>query len=104
MKKIIGEIERVLKQGGELYTSMGSKESWMFTKSGFPKIDENTILNKEDGPENNVPHFYANREDILTIFNNFDIEEIRHIDYCYINHKKVDSKHYYVNARKKGTV
>ncbi|WP_234124599.1 class I SAM-dependent methyltransferase [Clostridium hydrogenum] len=103
MKKVVGEIERVLKQGGELYTSMGSKESWMFTKSGFPKIDENTILNKEDGPENNVPHFYANREDILTIFNNFDIEEIRHIDYCYINHKKVDSKHYYISARKKGT-
>ncbi|WP_309449011.1 hypothetical protein [Clostridium sp.] len=100
-KPVTYEIERVLKQGGEIYTSMCSKESWDFSKSGFPKIDENTVLNKEDGPENDVPHFYANREDILSIFHNFDIERIRHIDYCYLNHEKIDCKYYYINGRKK---
>lgn len=101
INKVISEIERVLKKGGEIYTSMCSKESWDFSKSGFPKIDENTVLNKEDGPENNVPHFYANREDILSIFHKFDIERIRHIDYCYLNHENIDCKYYYINGRKK---
>lgn len=100
-KKVISEIERVLKQGGEIYTSMCSKEAWEFEKAEFPKIDENTVINKEDGPEKDVPHFYANRQDILNLFHNFDIEKIRHIDYCYLNGKKYDSKYYYINARKK---
>jgi len=101
INKVIKEIERVLKQGGEIYTSMCSKESWEFSKSGFPKIDENTVLVKEDGPENDVPHFYANREELLSMFHNFDIERIRHIDYCYINSKKIDCKYYYINGCKK---
>lgn len=101
IKKVISEIERVLKQGGEIYTSMCSKDSWDFSKSGFPKIDENTVINKEEGPENNVPHFYANREDILNLFNNFYIERIRHIDYCFIDNEKQDNKYFYINAHKK---
>jgi SAM-dependent methyltransferase len=100
IKKLVSEIDRVLKPGGEVYTSMCSKESWDFAKAGYPKIDENTVLIKEDGPEKDVPHFFANREDILNLFNNFDIERIRHIDYCYINSKKSDSKYYYINGHK----
>lgn len=100
-EKIISEIERVLKQGGEVYTSMCSKESFEFAKAGYPKVDENTVLNKEDGPDKDVPHFYANREDILDLFQNFDIERIRHIDYCYLNHEKLDCKYYYINGCKK---
>lgn len=100
-KKIISEIERVLKQSGEVYASVCSKESWEFIKAGYPQIDENTVLNKEDGPDKDVPHFYANREDILSLFHNFDIERIRHIDYCYINNKKQDNKYYYINGCKK---
>lgn len=100
-KKIISEIERVLKQGGEVYTSMCSKESFEFAKAGYPKIDENTVLNKEDGPDKDVPHFYANREDILDLFQNFDIERIRHIAYCYLNREKLDCKYYYINGCKK---
>ncbi|WP_349670393.1 hypothetical protein [Lacrimispora sp.] len=49
---------------------------------------EGTMLNKEEGPENNVPHFYADLKDILSIFHNFDIEKIHHTDYCYINNDK----------------
>ncbi len=35
------------------------------------------------------------------IFHNFDIERIRHVDYCYLNHQKIDCKYYYINAHKK---
>lgn len=100
-KKVIGEIERVLKPGGEIFTSMCSKESWDFKSSGFPKIDENTVINKEEGPEMDVPHFYADLDDIITLFGNFDIEKVRHTDYCYMNSKKLDNKYYYVSAVKK---
>lgn len=101
IKKIISEIERVLKKGGEIYTSMCSKESWDYKESGFPKIDQNTVINEEDGPEKGVAHFYADLDDILSLFGNFNIEKVRHIDYCYINSQKQDSKYYYINGRKK---
>lgn len=80
---------------------MCSKDSWDFQKGGFPKIDENTILYQEDGPENNVPHFFADREDLLELFGDFGIEKIRHIDYCYLNGEKQDCKYYYISGRKK---
>lgn len=99
-KKVISEMERVLRKGGEIYTSMCSKDSLMY-KSGPFKIDENTIIREEDGPEKGVPHFYADLDEILSLFHNFDIEKIRHIDYCYLNSQKFDSKYYYINGCKK---
>ncbi|OPJ62883.1 class I SAM-dependent methyltransferase [Clostridium oryzae] len=98
-KRVINEIERVLKPGGEIYTSMCSKESWDFKKSGYPKLDENTVINKEEGPEKDVPHFYADLDDILDLFANFEVEKVRHVDYCYIDSQKQDCKYYYINAR-----
>lgn len=101
VKKVIGEIERVLRPGGELYTSMCSKESWEYTKSGFPQLDENTVICTDDGPEKDIPHFYANIDDILDLFANFSIEKVRHVDYCYMNAQKQDCKYYYINGTKK---
>jgi SAM-dependent methyltransferase len=101
IKRIISEVERVLKKGGEIFMSMCSKESWEYSKSEFPKIDDNTVIKKEDGPENDVPHFYTNREDILNLLHNFDISRIRHIDYCFLNGENTNIKHYYINGCKK---
>lgn len=100
-KNILSEIKRILKPGGEIYTSMCSKDSWEYTKSGYPKLDNNTLIKKEDGPENDVPHFYADLDDILELFKDYEIEKIHHVDYCYINSQKQDCKHFYVNAKKK---
>lgn len=100
-KKVLSEIERILKPNGEVYTSMRSKESLDFKESKFPKIDANTLINKEEGPEKDVPHFYANLDDILKLFCNFNIEKVRHIDYCYMNSQKQDCKYYYINGSKK---
>jgi SAM-dependent methyltransferase len=101
VKQVIREIERVLRKGGELYTSICSKTSWDFMKSGFPRIDENTLLYTEDGPDKDVPHFYADVDDILSLLQHFNVEKIRHVDYCYLNGQKQDSKYYYVNGYKK---
>jgi hypothetical protein len=59
------------------------------------------VLSQEEGPENNVPHYYADLDDVLNVFQNFEIERIRHIDYCYLNNQKIDCKYYYVEGRKK---
>lgn len=101
MNKIVSEIKRVLRTDGEVYASLCSKESWEFCQPGYPHLDENTVIKKEEGPEMDVPHFYANREDILCLLTDFNIEKIRHIDYCYQNNTELDCKHYYINAKKK---
>ena len=51
MKKIIGEIKRVLKTNGEVFLTLCSKDTWSFKEAGYPKLDENTVIKKEDGPE-----------------------------------------------------
>lgn len=100
-KKVISEIERVLKPNGEIYVSMCSKDSLGFRESRFCKVDENTVIRNEDGPEKDVPHFYVNLDDILSLFSNFEIEIVKHTGYCFINSQKQDAKYYYINAKKK---
>lgn len=64
IKKIIGEMSRVLKIGGEVFVSLGSKESWSFKDAGYPRFDENTIIKTNEGPEKGVPHFYASLDEL----------------------------------------
>ena len=54
VKKIIGELKRVLKPGGECYLTLGSKSTWGFNQTSWPLIDENTRLRMEEGPDVNV--------------------------------------------------
>ncbi|BBF42522.1 methyltransferase type 11 [Lachnospiraceae bacterium KM106-2] len=63
MRKTIGEIRRVLKTNGEVYASVRSKDSQVFRESNYPKLDPNTLINKEDGPEYDVPHYFADIDD-----------------------------------------
>ena len=50
IKKIISELKRVLKEKGEAYLTLCSKETWGF-KQDWPKVDENTKLCMFEGPE-----------------------------------------------------
>jgi len=59
IKKIIREISRVLKIGGEIYITLCSKETWSFKDAGYPKLDENTVIKTDEGPEKGIPHFYV---------------------------------------------
>jgi len=78
-EKTLKEIRRVLKPGGEVYFTVGSKESfWWKHPSGIP-VDEYTKIRVEDGPENGIPHFYINDEDCLKLFNDFKIIQIKNI-------------------------
>jgi len=103
MLKIIREIKRVTKPQGEIYVTLGSKESLSFRQADYPKIDENTILKTDDGPEKDIPHFYVNLDDIIRIFNDENIEliSIRHTDDCYSGGVTRNSNHYFILAKNK---
>ena len=98
IKRIINEISRVLRISGEVFLTLCSKESWSFRNAGYPKLDENTVIKTEEGPEKGVPHFYVDLDDILDLFSNYDIERIRYIDDCYFDGKKQNCKHYFLTA------
>jgi len=98
IKKIINEMSRVLRIGGEIYITLCSKESWSFKEAGYPKLDESTVIKTDEGPEKGIPHFYVNFNDILDLLANYDIESNRHKEECYFSGKKLSSKHYFISA------
>ena len=96
--KIISEIERVLKPGGEVFLTFCGKESPEFLDKNVRKIDENTIICQEEF-ELGIPHVHMDFYDILKLFGNFNIEKIRKIQYCRLDGSNEKAGyHYYVNA------
>lgn len=77
--KIAAEIKRVLKENGECYLTLNSKEALGY-KQKSPVIDENTKIKIENGPENGVPHFYADYGLLKQIFQDFKIVLVNHIE------------------------
>ena len=100
MKQIVLELNRVLRSGGECYLTLGSKDSWGF-KQDWPIVDENTKIRIEDGPENGIPHFFADYDLIKEIFKDNKIENIEQIEKFYENdEERYSSHHYHVLIRK----
>lgn len=95
MKKIVIELERVLKDEGECYLTLGSKETWGFKQTDWPWVDENTRIRMEEGPEKGIPHFYADYNLIYDLFKNFKIELIKHIEGFYKKDDKIHSSYHY---------
>ena len=75
MRKIISELKRILRKSGECYLTLGSKQTWGFQQD-WPMVDENTKIRVENGPENGIPHFYADYNLILELFKGFEIIKI----------------------------
>jgi len=101
IKKILSEINRVLRKEGEFFLTLCSKNSWSFQEAGYPKYDENTIIKIEDGPEDGVPHFYSDENTITCLFNNFRLINIRHIKDVMLNENALkNSWHYFILGQK----
>lgn len=103
VREIADELFRILRPGGECYLTLGSKDTWGWKATNWPLVDENTKLRQEDGPENNVPHFYADYELIKDIFVKFDIIDIHQAEEIHENKIKNEvfsSWHYHVLVRK----
>ena len=101
VRKIADELKRVLKQNGECYLTLCSKETWGY-KQNWPVVDENTKLRDEPGPEYMVPHFYADHDLIYKIFKDFEIIDVKHIGTYYVSEGKThESYHWHILIRKK---
>jgi 2-polyprenyl-3-methyl-5-hydroxy-6-metoxy-1,4-benzoquinol methylase len=96
IKLIIKELFRVLKSDGECYLTLGSKQSEGF-KQDWPVVDENTKIRIEDGPENGIPHFYADYDLIKELFKDFKIINISQIENF---HNDISSWHYHILIKK----
>ena len=100
MRQIVEELKRVLRPEGECYLTLGSKETWGF-KQDWPVVDENTKTRIEDGPENGIPHFYADYDLIQELFKDFKIELIYQLeDFYEKGGKTLNSWHYHLLIKK----
>lgn len=79
IETIINKIYNLLKINGECFLTLGSKNASTYKDKNNPKIDENTAIRMDDGPEKGVPHFYADIEIIPKLFKNFKIEYIAQV-------------------------
>lgn len=99
IRKVIAEIERVLRPDGELYVTFCSKESSEFVEKRFPMLDRNTLI-CQDEFEKGIPHFYADLGDLKELLADFEVELIKQTEY-YNNfqNKTRREKFYYINAK-----
>ncbi len=100
IRRVIAEMLRVLKPGGELYCTLCSKDSWSFHSAGYPRVDKNTVVKTDEGPEKGIPHFFVDLDDLLELFAGFEILRVRHVDDCWFDGAKRKSTHYFLLARK----
>lgn len=98
-KQVLSEIHRVLSAGGEIFFDLCSKDSWSFTKSDYPKIDDNS-LRFIGGIEDGIPHFFVNREDIDSLMSGFRLNKIRHIFDLDTPLSRGGGTHYFIEAVK----
>ena len=101
MQKVVGEIERVMKAGGEVFITLCSKDAWSYKEAGFPVIDENSVMKVEDGPENGIPHFFADREIVNRLFTGFNIQSLKHTQDIIVEGEEYGSWHYFIKASRK---
>ena len=75
---------------------------WTSDQKEWPSVDENTKLCMEEGPEYNVPHFYADYNLVKLLFEQFEIVSITHIEEFWEKNGATNSSfHYHVLVRKK---
>ncbi|MFW6263738.1 MAG: class I SAM-dependent methyltransferase [Thermotogota bacterium] len=97
MDRVIANIKRVLKPGGEVYITLISKHTWSYSanSSSIKIVDENVRL-KEEQDGNFLPHFYVNYQDMLTLFKDFEIIRVRQIEDIFDGKS---SWHYFLHMR-----
>lgn len=96
VKKAVSEIRRVLKSGGECYLTFSSKCTWGWQQD-WPMVDANTKLRMEPGLEYKVPHFYADKDFLDELFEDFEVLSITHVEDWGKNNRGI---HYHVHVKK----
>ena len=97
IKKVISEIKRVLKPGGEAFITFNSQNGTSYKASDVTRVTKNTII-KTHGHEEGIPHYYATKEDVERLLSDFEILEIFQKEEYYPDYI---GAHYFVLAKKK---
>lgn len=95
--QVIREIARVLKPGGRIFVTLCSKAHAAWQDPNFPRVDENTLL-KTEGAEVNVPHFFADKALLRTLFRDFRLLSVRHVTDCDMDRDGGEKCHYHIEA------
>jgi len=103
IKQTLKEMARVLKDNGECYFTLCSKNTWGFIHGDWPMPDPNTKICMTPGPEYGIPHYFADYSDISDIMVGYEIIKIEHIESFSESFGEGHSSfHYHIHARKKG--
>ena len=99
-KKLFKDIHKILDEDGEIFFDVLSKKCNLYTSSGYPKLDSNTILSK-DLEELNIPHICFDYEELVEILSDFTLIDVKEIRQAH--NEKMDNGrvHFYIHARKK---
>jgi len=101
IRKIIKEIERVLKPKGAVYLSFSSKGTTDFIEATQPKIDDNTMFWEGGNDTDGSPIFYASIPDIMELLSNFTVDKIFQREFFFNTDKDGNSRkseYHYVSA------
>ena len=99
-KKLFDKIYDILDTNGEIYFDVLSKKCFLYKESGYPKIDNNTILSKAEN-EMDVPHICFDYEELKEILSKFEMVNIKEV-HQYQNNRPDDNEiHFYIHLRKK---
>lgn len=79
IRSIVDIIYDLLKDNGECFLTLGSKNASTYKDPKNIPVDVNTKIRIDEGPEKGVPHFYADMNIIPELFKDFKIEYIAHI-------------------------
>lgn len=97
IKRIMSEIRRVLRPGGEIYFDLCSKEAWHWVNKVGDPIDENTIR-FVGGPEDGIPHFFADEAAMRELLTGFDVNVLRHVHTLKTPLYNAAGSHYFAEA------
>lgn len=99
-KKLFDKIYDILDINGEIYFDVLSKKCYLYSESGYPKIDSNTILSKAEN-EMDVPHICFSYDELISILKKFEIVNIKEVHQ--FDKAKMDNNeiHFYIHLRKK---
>jgi len=100
IRKTIAELGRVLREGGEYFLTLCSKKTWSYEKAGFPRVDDNTVIKIEDGPENGIPHFFVDDNAIQSLLTKENLISVKHTQETIVDGKDYGSWHYFILGRK----
>ena len=100
--RILNKIKEIMKPDGEIFLTLCSKSAWSFREANYPRLDENTVIKTEEGPEKDIPHFYVDLEDIKRLFEpDFELISVSHVDKCLAKANLQKGTHYHIRARLK---